>query len=293
MSNAATWVPFLCATVVFYGLAQALTKQFMANLSTAAFIYLYLGVKIVINFVAFALWGHVPLISAAAARFTGLSIVGNLINGFAWLFYFRALESGPVSLVGSLTAGYPAVTVVLAFIFLGEHLRLQQYLGVALVIGSGMLIGMQGGGESSEAGVKRRWLVYSWLVVLGWGVFSTFIKAAFDAPGANTYSFFVWNAVAATAVLLPFARRMSRHEKLGPRRDLLLGLIPTALFALGDIALFRAFETGVASLVTPLSTIYPAVTLLYAVPVLKEKMTPAQWGALALLLAGIVIVSIA
>jgi transporter family protein len=288
-----TWIPFLAAAVLFYGLAQALTKQFMANLSVAAFIMLFLAVKLVINWGAFFTLGHAPLVTPMAAGFIALALGGNLINGFAWLFYYKALECGKVSLVGSITAGYPALTVILALMFLGEHMRWHQYLGIVMVIVSGVLLAMQAADPGDSASSSdRRWLLYSGLVFAGWGIFSAIIKAAFNAPGADTYTFFVWNAIGALLVLGPYALISNRGASWGSPRDLALGLVPTGLFALGDLALFRAFETGVASVVAPMSTIYPLVTLLYAIPVLKERMAPPQWGGVALLVAGIVTVSI-
>jgi transporter family protein len=314
MTNAAAWLPYLVATVLFYGLAQALTKQFMANLSAAAFIVLYVLVKAVINTGAFFTLGHAPLFDGAANTFIALSLCGNLVNGFAWLFYYKALESGKVSLVGSVTAGYPALTVVLALLFLHEHVVWYQALGIVMVIGSGVLVAL---GPTEDAAAvapaelavaggppemvaapaapapDRRWLVYSLLVFAGWGIFSAFIKAAFNAPHADTYTFFIWNAIGAAVVLGPYGLWGVRKEGgLGPTNEVLKALLPTALFALGDLALFKAFEAGPATIVAPLSTVYPLVTLLYAAPVLKERITLTQWLAVMLLIAGIVVVSL-
>jgi transporter family protein len=294
----AAWVPFLAATVLFYGLAQALTKQFMSGLSAGAFIALYLGVKLVVNGIAFFALGHVGLFAPGSEHFILIALGGNLINGVAWLFFYKALEQGKVSLVGSITAGYPALTVILALFFLGEHLKLHQGFGVVAVIASGVLVALQPDApiEPSEnlavAPASRAWLFYSLIVFVGWGVFSALIKAAFNAPMADTYTFFVWNAVGALAVLGPYAIVANWGQKLGRPSELALALVPTLLFALGDLALFRAFEMGPAAIVAPMSTVYPLVTLLYAVPVLRERMAPAQWVAVGLLLLGIVVVSI-
>lgn len=318
MSAIPDWVPFLAATVLFYGLAQALTKQFMANLTAAAFIVLYVGVKAVINAGAFFALGTKPLYAVAAGAFITYALIGNVINGFAWLFFYKALESGKVSLVGSVTAGYPALTVILALMFLGEKLAWYQGVGVALVIGSGILVAMgptepgpdgpagpaaapevaathtEGTAHVATSPTKpdNRWLVYSLLVFLGWGVFSAFIKAAFNAPGAETYNFFVWNAIGALIVLLPYGLYgVMKEGGMGRPKDLVVALVPTILFALGDLALFRAYETGPATIVSPLSVVYPLITLLYAAPVLKERISLVQWVAVMLLLAGIVAVS--
>jgi drug/metabolite transporter (DMT)-like permease len=139
----------------------------------------------------------------------------------------------------------------------------------------------------------RTWLWWSLAVFVGWGVFSAFIKAAFLAPHADTYTFFIWNALGAAVVLGPYGLWGVRKEGgMGPTPDLIKALFPTILFALGDLALFKAYETGPATIVSPLSVVYPLITLAYAVPVLKERISLTQWLAVMLLIAGIVAVSI-
>jgi transporter family protein len=83
-----------------------------------------------------------------------------------------------------------------------------------------------------------------------------------------------------------------RGRSWGARRMLLLGLVPVCLFCAGDLALFRAIELGPASIVTPLSGMYPIVTLLYAWPVLKERVTARQGLAVALSLLSILLMSL-
>lgn len=56
-------------------------------------------------------------------------------------FYYLALETGKVSVIVPATATYPAVTVLLAFVLLGERLTGVQWLGlVAVVIGCACLL---------------------------------------------------------------------------------------------------------------------------------------------------------
>lgn len=295
MSNAAAWVPYVVATVLFYGLAQALTKQYMANLTASAFILLYVLTKAVVNTACFGVLGTKPLIDEAAWFYVELAIASNVVNGFAWLFFYRALESGKVSLVGSVTAGYPALTVLLALAFLHEQLAWFQALGVVMVIGSGILValGPKPPEEvAAEADPSRAWMLWSGLTFLGWGVYSFLIKVCFNASGSDTYTFLVWNAVGAAIVLIPYAAWSLRKEGgLGPTNELMKALVPTALFVLGDVALYRAYEFGPATIVSPLSVIYPLITLMYAVPVLKERISLTQWAAIMLLVAGIVAVS--
>lgn len=286
------WVLPLVATVVFYGLAQALTKQFMANVSAGAFVVLYVVLKVLINGSAVAAWPHQPFWGGAATGFMTYALAANALIAGAWVFYYLALESGKVSLVGTLTAVYPAVTVVLAGIFIGGSERLipLQYLGIALVIGAAALVGYQ---RDAESDAGKKWLWLSLGVVGLWGAGLYYAKVAYGvdptaSPGWDG-NYLAANAIAVAAILLPYGL-WSTKGKLGSAKDLLPALFPTALFVLGDVTLFRAINTGPASIVTPLSALYPVVTLVYVVPILKERIAGAQKAALGLTFVAIVLV---
>ncbi len=45
-------------------------------------------------------------------------------------FFFSAVKLGPISVISSITALYPLITVILAFLILGERMSLQQMAGI-------------------------------------------------------------------------------------------------------------------------------------------------------------------
>ncbi len=62
------------------------------------------------------------------AFFTGVSgMVGTL-------FFFKAAKDGPISLVVSLTALYPLITIILGAFFLKEPLSMRQIAGMGLAL---------------------------------------------------------------------------------------------------------------------------------------------------------------
>lgn len=61
-----------------------------------------------------------------------------LATGLSWLFYYRALQLGPASGVAPIDKLSVALTVILAFTFLGEKITLGNTLG-ALLVTAGVL----------------------------------------------------------------------------------------------------------------------------------------------------------
>ncbi|MBI4641578.1 MAG: EamA family transporter [Candidatus Tectomicrobia bacterium] len=69
-------------------------------------------------------------------------VIGGLFTALAILSYFKAIETVPVSLVTPLISLYPALTVVLSLLFLGESLSTTKILGVVLALIAGVLLGL-------------------------------------------------------------------------------------------------------------------------------------------------------
>ena len=60
--------------------------------------------------------------------------------GLGTIFFIMALEYSKLSIIAPLTALYPAVTVLLAYVFLSERLEPRELAGVALAIVAVFLI---------------------------------------------------------------------------------------------------------------------------------------------------------
>ncbi len=94
--------------------------------------------------VAVALFITAGLVSRAklAPRDGAMSLVVacGALDAFANILYLLAVRRGPLSIVATLTSLYPASTIVLARVFLGERLRLLQQAGVACAVAAIVLI---------------------------------------------------------------------------------------------------------------------------------------------------------
>lgn len=79
------------------------------------------------------------------------SVAGGALNGLGAWTSFRALESGgKASIVISLIALYPLLTVVLAVLLLGERLTMTQTAGALVAIAAAILLSLENPSRSSE-----------------------------------------------------------------------------------------------------------------------------------------------
>ena len=222
----------------------------------------------------------------------GLIAVGFAAGAAGMLGYamfYEGLRLGEVGVVGTVTAAYPVVTVLLGVLLLQESLTFAQAAGVALVIACILLLAI----EPRAAGrPSRAVLALSVLGFLAWGVWGYLAKTAVDGMGeANLFLLYAAaNAAVGTAYFA--VRRGGRSTGPGSGKALRLALVTLACGAAGVFSLTLAYANGPASLVTPVTGAYPIVSTLGAAALLKEAFSARIVGALVCFGAGIALISI-
>ena len=68
--------------------------------------------------------------------------------------------------------------------------------------------------------------------------------------------------------------------------------VPMGMMAGGSLGLIVAAHHGPISIVTPLIGAYPVVTIIFAALVLKERISPLQYGCISAIISGMVLCSI-
>jgi transporter family protein len=134
-----TWLTWALLSALFAGLTAVLAKvgvqDIDSNLATA------IRTVVILVFawsVALARTTQ-PLASVPARTWLFLGLSG-LATGASWLCYFRALQLGEASRVAPIDKLSVVVAMVLAVIFLGEHLTWQHWVGGGLIVSGTILL---------------------------------------------------------------------------------------------------------------------------------------------------------
>jgi transporter family protein len=132
-----------------------------------------------------------------------------------------------------------------------------------------------------------KWLRYALLSIFWWGVFGFLSKigSAQASPPQMQILF--------TVGMLPLvAAALLRGKITGDRRGVIYGVLTGVLSGLGTIAYFAAMQVGKASLVGPVTSLFPLLTVLLALGILKERMNRIQLAGVALGLISIAVLSV-
>ncbi|HET9390517.1 MAG TPA: DMT family transporter [Steroidobacteraceae bacterium] len=284
------WLTPALIALFLYGLGQGLVKKWIGEVPPARFCLYYVLATTIVNLGFFILDDHPPLLAASGLGFLAFGVLAYLFDGAAWILYFQSIVLGPVAIVGTLSAAYPALTIVFARVFLHEDLAPLQYLAVTLVIGGCLGLSYTPSGADTQT-TSRRWIPLSLLALVCWASSNTIIKYSYSLPGANEANLAVCSSIGGALTLGVFGLLRGRR---GPHsaRAWVHSFVPMGMMAGGSLGLIIAARHGPISIVTPLIGSYPVVTLIYAALVLKERITRLQYGCIASIITGIVLCSV-
>jgi len=281
------WFLLAGVTALLWGSAGIFAKMSTPKLGVARVALLIAGVESVMYTAAFLYWREdLPIGLSDGA----LALASCVIGVIGFLCFFESIMDGQVSIAGTISAAYPALTVVGALLLLSEGLTPFQAVGVAAIIGGVVVLSYEPNPGSPSA-MPRRSLVFALLAFGLWGLWSLTSKMAIDRVGAgNIFGFYTLSSLTAP-VLYAWFRKVRpggpRAKVLG-RRVWLLGAVGLALNVIGAFAYSFALEKGSASLVVPISSAYPLVTVILALALLREKISVLQGIALAVVVCGLV-----
>ena len=138
-------------------------------------------------------------------------------------------------------------------------------------------------------GSGSSWLTYALLCLLMWGLWGLTLKVA--SKGSSWLEVYFLSAVASFAVAVTVFLGGGAQIRLGSRNALLALL--AGVFGGGGYVLFmKALKLGKASVVVPLTAMYPALTAVLALLVLGEKISATQAVGIVLAVLAAVLLSL-
>jgi transporter family protein len=138
------------------------------------------------------------------------------------------------------------------------------------------------------------WLLWSVVTILLWGAWGLVSKIASDGVDAYVNQLLYTAGLAPLMVFVAWTvwKRSPREEPAARRKGVFWAFLTGILGGLGNLAFFQALvKGGKASVVAPVTALFPMVTVLLAMLFLKERLGKVQWVGLALAFVAIYLLS--
>lgn len=136
---------------------------------------------------------------------------------------------------------------------------------------------------------SRAWLFYAMTVTVLWGVWGALIEIPEKAGFPATLGYSVWalTMIPVAMIALKIIGWKLDHD----RRSILFGMSAGLLGCGGQLILFQCLRIGPAYIVFPIISLYPVVTIILSVFLLKESTSKRSWAGIILALMAIVLLS--
>jgi len=206
--------------------------------------------------------------------------------------YLEALKSGPVMVVGSITAAYPAIITVLAITVLGETITATQGVGITVILLGMIGLSFSRGSTGSISEFTRASLIFSIITLLLWGAWGIFAKVALTELPVLFY-------LGLYTVVLPPLYLVYIRQKDMPMKStipkwsfpVMISIVAVAIGQIGMVADTTAVSLGSAAVVFPLIASYPIVMILLAFIFLKERLSLRDEMLVLAVVLGVVLIS--
>lgn len=279
------WLGFALGSAFFAGITAVLAKVGMKNVNSTLATAIRTVVVLVFSWWMVFLVGSQAEIARLSGRTLFYLVLSGLSTGASWLCYFRALQLGDVNKVAPIDKSSTVLTILLAFLLLGEPVSAPQIVGV-LGIGTGTLLMISRKETDTEGKPDGRWLLFACLSALFASLTSIFGKIGVEGVESNLGTAIRTVVVLGMAWLMVFVTGQQKGIRRIGRRDWLFLLLSGLSTGLSWLCYYRALQDGPASVVVPVDKLSILVTIVFSRLILHEKLSRRAAAGLALLVLG-------
>lgn len=279
------WLGFALGSAFFAGITAVLAKVGMKNVNSTLATAIRTVVVLIFSWWMVFLVGSQAEIARLSGRTLFYLVLSGLSTGASWLCYFRALQLGDVNKVAPIDKSSTVLTILLAFLLLGEPVSAPQIVGV-LGIGIGTLLMISRKETDPEGKPDGRWLLFACLSALFASLTSIFGKIGVEGVESNLGTAIRTVVVLGMAWLMVFVTGQQKGIRRIGRRDWLFLLLSGLSTGLSWLCYYRALQDGPASVVVPVDKLSILVTIVFSRLILHEKLSRRAAVGLALLVLG-------
>ncbi|MCL5113906.1 MAG: DMT family transporter [Patescibacteria group bacterium] len=254
---------------------------------------------------SFALWGFI--LSSLALSFYAPFVIKNLngltfdllifiaITGILGLFlgtivFYEALRIGNRALVGTIAQSFPAVTVLVSTLFLGERVSVQQAIAIVVIFTGLMLSSLSLRAIRTKNIFSDKGVLLAFVPMICWGVWFALLKIPIGRIG------WFWPNYL-TLLLFPLLFLYTKIRKIPIQKPTInRAFIPLIAFIvfirIAELSYNFAISKGLVTIVAPIAGANPILFIILAFIFFKDKITKQQIAGIIVTLFGIVLLSL-
>ena len=213
-------------------------------------------------------------------------VLSGLATGASWLCYFKALQIGDINKVVPIDKSSTVLTILLAFLLLGEPIGPFQGLGVVLIGAGTFLMIEKKQQEAPSAASGKGWMLYAFGSAIFASLTAILGKVGIQGVESNLGTAIRTGVVLVMAWVMVLVTGKVNEVRQVPGRELVFICLSGIATGASWLCYYRALQDGPASVVAPIDKLSILVTVAFSGLVFHERLTRRSSLGLALIVAG-------
>lgn len=278
------WIAFAFCSALFAGATSILAKIGIKNTDSTAATAVRTIIILLFSWLIVLLTGQLGGITDISGKTFAFLILSGLATGGSWLCYFKALQIGDVNKVTPIDKSSTILTMLLAFIILGEELTPLKIFCIIL-IGSGTYLMIEKK-QTDKKTEGKGWMFYAVLSAVFASLTSILGKIGISGVASNLGTAIRTAVVLIMAWAMVFITKKQGELKCIDRKSMIFICLSGLTTGLSWLCYYKALQDGQASVVVPIDKLSILITIAFSRIVLKERLTKKSSLGLVLITAG-------
>ena len=155
------WILFACGSAFFAGITAVLAKIGMEHINSTVATALRTVIVLVFSWFMVLLTGAFSEIGTISGKTLLFLLLSGCATGASWLYYFKALQLGDVNKVAPIDKSSTILTMLLAFLLLGESLTILKVCCMLLIGAGTFLMLPKRTDKQPTKSTGKGWLLYA------------------------------------------------------------------------------------------------------------------------------------
>ncbi|MFC1653552.1 DMT family transporter [Patescibacteria group bacterium] len=286
MSTQALATIFSLATMVLWGIENAISKKYSEKIESSSLMLYRGGFTIPITLISLYVY-------RSTANFNlQYILIGFVISALSYFGYYLLLEGykrGSVGVISPISSARILIAVLIGYTFLGDDASLMEIISIFIIFTGVFLSSIDFKSFKTSALFKKESGVsFALLSALVWGISFPLFSIPSSVLGAFLFASVLEVTTPSISILkqgLKGKLRVSKEEF----KDNIRGIAAIGIFGgLGSVFVNLGYSTKEVAIVSSVSGSVPLVALLYSKVFYKEKLTTLQQISAALIIFGVV-----
>ena len=292
------WVLFAVGSAFFAGITSILAKCGIKNTDSTVATAIRTLVILPMSVIMVLIVGSMGEITSISLKTWIFLVLSGVATGVSWLCYFRALQIGDVNKVVPIDKSSTVLTILLAYVILGEQISLLKGICVVMIaVGTFLMIEKKrtdnnnstAAATGEEKQIKKSWLFYAILSAVFAALTSILGKIGISGTESDLGTMIRNAVVLVMSWVVVFATGKTKQICGISGKELGFICLSGVTTGASWLCYYKALHDGLASIVVPIDKLSILVTITFSFIVFKEKLSLKALIGLILIVAGTIL----